>query len=449
MPIPVDAMSMGTTGIRWADMTSDSFSRTAGMCSRVGNLADHRADESYLPGQPAPDLENSSAGLNKFFKCATFIGDADKAAGGIGTPALEPRGNNGQDGLVNATARPDWLDSNCKQGQRRMPGFKGLLEQSGGSAGLMHAQTPAKRNRMDTKGITGAGVAAATAVERLAINEDGASKGVASQQPAAKRQKKMQGRSDDCNCRGAVGIAGIEWVSQQQQPRARRRSGRNSWSSKSSGQDELRDPRLLLSLPSAPFLQLPGLMAPVLMPIGMPTGAAPALAMHDSLVHANSRAAPALRGRQGHTGSLAPEASRATPQLQQVDAEEWCRRASTRMKDIAIGKATTGYRNFISTVPRGERSNDDPQTPDPHERTSKATFQRRYQKWRKQLHKYDDHVSAKSANCIDAAAACAVRHNDDQVETGLCVAKGCGETSEQEALDAISAFNRECDIAGL
>ncbi|KAK2195275.1 bifunctional Histone RNA hairpin-binding protein [Babesia duncani] len=64
-------------------------------------------------------------------------------------------------------------------------------------------------------------------------------------------------------------------------------------------------------------------------------------------------------------------------------------RVYSRLKDIAIGKATRGYQNYIKKVPIEERGPDDPQTPNCKENISASLFAAVYSKWRKQLHMYD------------------------------------------------------------
>lgn len=65
-------------------------------------------------------------------------------------------------------------------------------------------------------------------------------------------------------------------------------------------------------------------------------------------------------------------------------------RIYSRLKDIAIGKSTKGYQNYIKKVPIDKRAADDPQTPNMRENISAARFQVIYRKWRTSLHKYDN-----------------------------------------------------------
>uniref|UniRef100_A0A3B0MXU6 Histone RNA hairpin-binding protein RNA-binding domain containing protein, putative n=1 Tax=Theileria annulata TaxID=5874 RepID=A0A3B0MXU6_THEAN len=61
----------------------------------------------------------------------------------------------------------------------------------------------------------------------------------------------------------------------------------------------------------------------------------------------------------------------------------------SRLKDIAIGKATKGYQNYIRMVPKDERGPDDPQTPNT-KNVSASKFRAMYRSWRTQLHKFDN-----------------------------------------------------------
>lgn len=69
--------------------------------------------------------------------------------------------------------------------------------------------------------------------------------------------------------------------------------------------------------------------------------------------------------------------------------EDTSTRVYSRLKDIAIGKATKGYQNYIRMVPRDERGPDDPQTPN-SKNISASKFRAIYRTWRTLLHKYDD-----------------------------------------------------------
>eukprot|EP00371_Babesia_bovis_P003573 XP_001612220.1 hypothetical protein [Babesia bovis T2Bo] len=65
-------------------------------------------------------------------------------------------------------------------------------------------------------------------------------------------------------------------------------------------------------------------------------------------------------------------------------------RICSRLKDIAIGKSTKGYQNYIRKVPIDQRTSEDPQTPNLRENVSAARFQVIYRKWRTALHMYDN-----------------------------------------------------------
>ncbi|KAL0234679.1 hypothetical protein PCE1_001715 [Barthelona sp. PCE] len=65
------------------------------------------------------------------------------------------------------------------------------------------------------------------------------------------------------------------------------------------------------------------------------------------------------------------------------------RRIAQRNKQIEFGYQTVGYKNFINTVPREDRTEDHPVTPDPEVKMSKRAFDYVVRKWRRQLHEFD------------------------------------------------------------
>ncbi|XP_018568654.1 histone RNA hairpin-binding protein [Anoplophora glabripennis] len=62
---------------------------------------------------------------------------------------------------------------------------------------------------------------------------------------------------------------------------------------------------------------------------------------------------------------------------------------SRRQKQIDFGKNTTGYDNYINTVPRNERKREDPQTPNKFVKYSRRGWDGLIKQWRIKLHKYD------------------------------------------------------------
>ncbi|CAG9764965.1 unnamed protein product [Ceutorhynchus assimilis] len=60
-----------------------------------------------------------------------------------------------------------------------------------------------------------------------------------------------------------------------------------------------------------------------------------------------------------------------------------------REKQIEYGKNTNGYENYIRTVPKSERSMDDPRTPPKHGKYSRRAWDGLIKQWRIKLHKYD------------------------------------------------------------
>ncbi|CUV06579.1 unnamed protein product [Cryptosporidium hominis] len=70
---------------------------------------------------------------------------------------------------------------------------------------------------------------------------------------------------------------------------------------------------------------------------------------------------------------------------------DWNKRISSRLFQIAIGKGTRAYQNFLKLKPRKEdREPNDPQTPNAHTRCPQKQFTDQLNQWRKSLHQYDD-----------------------------------------------------------
>ncbi|KAF7457793.1 putative histone hairpin-binding protein [Cryptosporidium felis] len=70
---------------------------------------------------------------------------------------------------------------------------------------------------------------------------------------------------------------------------------------------------------------------------------------------------------------------------------DWSKRISSRLFQIAIGKGTRAYQNFLKLKPKKEdREPSDPQTPNAHSRCPQKQFTDRLNQWRKSLHQYDE-----------------------------------------------------------
>ncbi|CAD2103177.1 RNA-binding protein, putative [Plasmodium vinckei] len=64
-------------------------------------------------------------------------------------------------------------------------------------------------------------------------------------------------------------------------------------------------------------------------------------------------------------------------------------RVNSRLKEIAVGKSTKEYKNYVKLVKYEDRMDDDPATPNAYENITNAKFQAKYNLWRKKLHKFD------------------------------------------------------------
>ncbi|KAL8275505.1 hypothetical protein Esti_000456 [Eimeria stiedai] len=467
-------MAAFRTGIRWADMSTESFSRTKTLPNPTTSAAlllqAEQADQSYAPGEAVilPEFENSQAGMNQYFLEAAALGGDETCKG-------EPTSS--RDAHAASVASPSdkgapgkASSSECNKPASKVPGFRGLLVggthadgvAAGGSAaedsaarrrernaaaGLIEAATltPAKRNRRASGALqTGSAAAGLQAAEVSPYAQDGCESAAApdglSQRllPHNKKRKSTHSRhsyeSQSAEQRNSINAAIIPNGPRQGKRRNARGAGhRKSGGNRRASEGQTR-PGLLLQMGGAPsFLQLPGLVSPMFMPVGLAPGAAAPL---PGLLHPQ-----VVQQQQARVHS-------SKEQQEQEDEEEWRRRESARLKDIAIGKATAGYRNFLKQVGTERRSDGDPMTPDAKLRCSKAQFQRAYQKWRKQLHQYD---TVGEDPTIDEAPPLDALSTSSGVLTSGEAAGESGDrgSTDQQDLEAILAFNKECELAGL
>merc|ERR1712228_274195 len=64
-------------------------------------------------------------------------------------------------------------------------------------------------------------------------------------------------------------------------------------------------------------------------------------------------------------------------------------RITQRMRQIDIGKATPEYMNYISMIPKTQRSAQHPRTPNPREKMPNKWWKKKMNDWRKTLHAFD------------------------------------------------------------
>ncbi|KAL8425385.1 hypothetical protein Efla_003613 [Eimeria flavescens] len=463
-------MAAFRAGIRWADMSTESFSRSKTAPSSTTNAAlllqAEQADQSYAAGEAAilPEFENSQAGMNQYFlEAAALSGDevskTEAASNTDSQPAAAP---SSLDKSVASKATPE----EHEKAPPKMPGFRGLLvgapaeegatpgaaaddlaarrRERSAAAGVFEsvALTPAKRNRR-ASGAPQVGLPAvlpsadAPAPEGC---ESAAPEGVFQRLPHSKKRKSahsrrsFDGQSSEQNSSSTLG----PFTANGQQ--GKRRSARGPSHRRSGGTRRASEGHaksgLLLQMGAAPsFLQLPGLVSPMFMPVGLAPGTAAPL---PGLLH------PQVVQQQQARVNCSKE------QQEQEYEEEWQRRETARLKDIAIGKATAGYRNFMKQGGAERRSDGDPMTPDAKLRCSKAQFQRAYQKWRKQLHQYDtlgDESAAgeEASPQLEAQAASAAALGSE----GAGGDAADREAADRQDLEIILAFNKECELAGL
>lgn len=464
-------MAAFRAGIRWADMSTESFSRSKTATGNAGAAAlllqAEQADQSYAPNEAVvlPEFENSHAGMNQYFLDAADLGGEDSKNGAADKEATE-HGAPTCSSDKSASGKAGVEEG--EESSSKMPGFRGLLvatphdgaPASGGGAeavpsgrrerssacAILEAGTltPAKRHR--TSGAQGAAVNAVLQSSEAPVQDGSASGGAAaesaSQRPPQSKKRKsthsrrsQDGQHSEQNNNSVSGSAGSNGPHGKRKTTKGNDRRRLNWTRRAS--ESPANPGLLLQMGAPTFLQLPGLVPPMFMPVGLPPGAAAPL---PGLLHPQ-----AVQQQQARVNC-------SKEQQEKEDEEEWHRRECARMKDIAIGKATTGYRNYVKQVGAERRSDGDPVTPDPKLRCSKAQFQRAYQKWRKQLHQYDtvDSEPAPPAACSStpspAEAQCASSATEKAEDE-----KAGTETSAavDQDLEAILAFNKECELAGL
>mmetsp|Transcript_136004 Transcript_136004/g.290739 ORF Transcript_136004/g.290739 Transcript_136004/m.290739 type:complete len:232 (+) Transcript_136004:173-868(+) len=73
-------------------------------------------------------------------------------------------------------------------------------------------------------------------------------------------------------------------------------------------------------------------------------------------------------------------------QMPPATDEEWETRIAKREKEVVTIKSLQSYRLYVEVFPHDKRGDDDPKTPDPHDRTvSKRMWKWNVEKWRLQL----------------------------------------------------------------
>lgn len=446
-------------------MSTESFSRSKtapGSTAQAALLLQaEQAEQSYAADEVAalPEFENSQAGMNQYFLEAAALGGEDSSKNGnaAGHGAGHVAAACSSDKSPSSKPSHDEDDGPAA----KMPGFRGLLVSApndGASAGASDdasnagrrersgackiseaaTLTPAKRNRRASgapDGVPNAVVQNSEAPAQDGSASAAAQEAVSQRLPQSKRRRStFSRRSADCHFPERVASLESSVISHGQQ--GIRRSAKGSDRHRSGGTRRASEgpsnAGLLLQMGAPAFLQLPGLVSPMFMPVGLPPGTAAPL---PGLLHPQ-----AVKKQQAMANS-------SKEQQEQEDEEEWHRRECARMKDIAIGKATAGYRNFLKRVGTERRSEGDPMTPDAKLRCSKAQFQRAYQKWRKQLHQYDTVEDESTVGTPSPAEAQPPATAVAKAESGIDGSPK--DTSDQQDLEAIMAFNKECELAGL
>jgi len=69
-----------------------------------------------------------------------------------------------------------------------------------------------------------------------------------------------------------------------------------------------------------------------------------------------------------------------------------------REKEIYYGKITRAYRNYVTAIPKTERSRIHPTTPNKYQPCSRRSFEDKIKTWRREVGLYDDMLTAKFGN---------------------------------------------------
>ena len=67
----------------------------------------------------------------------------------------------------------------------------------------------------------------------------------------------------------------------------------------------------------------------------------------------------------------------------------YVKRLEYRTRQIDIGKKTVSYQNYVTLIPKQNRTDDDPKTPRITIKSSKRSFDGLVHRWRYLLHRYD------------------------------------------------------------
>jgi hypothetical protein len=177
-----------------------------------------------------------------------------------------------------------------------------------------------------------------------------------------------------------------------------------------------------------------------------PVAATSAASVHQPLVKRQRRndgavAAPApqlsrpssLARPASFLGAVTGAAAAAAPSTPVKSAGPSASQRAMRAKQIAIGKSTVGYQNYVATVPLHARLPIHPRTPDPAKACSKRAMDGQLRQWRRLLHEFDPEV-------IEA------RKNGTYVEPSAAMTAAAQEMMEEEAADASSVAESDGEL---
>ncbi|KAL5471316.1 hypothetical protein EMCRGX_G029415 [Ephydatia muelleri] len=81
-------------------------------------------------------------------------------------------------------------------------------------------------------------------------------------------------------------------------------------------------------------------------------------------------------------------------------------RLAQRQKQVDFGKNTVGYDIYVQAIPKWQRKNGDPQTPDKYQPCSTRSWQGQIRAWRRALHRWDPAGDSEEKLTMDEIALC-------------------------------------------
>jgi len=104
-----------------------------------------------------------------------------------------------------------------------------------------------------------------------------------------------------------------------------------------------------------------------------------------------------------------------------------------RQKDIDYGKNTENYQDYITTVPKSDRLDAQPWTPDKYEKMTRRNWDKQVKIWRKQLHYWKDPKPVAEL-LTPGTSPCPSPHRNRSPERAAAAAAAAAQNSSARAL---------------